>query len=119
MSDLDRDFEKYTSFEYSAGPLENTRSSLDEPVDLLPEYCAYKDEGCSFAPSCLSCPLPHCFEDLPGGQQKLALTERNSEIVRLFTNEKKTVEDIMAKFKISRRTVFRALRIKPGRAQNE
>jgi hypothetical protein len=119
MSDLDRDFETETFFEYSAVPLEYTRSSLDEPVDLLPEYCAFKDEGCSLAPSCLSCPLPRCFEDLPGGQQKLALTERNAEIFGLFTNEKKTVEDIMAQFKISRRTVFRALRIKPGRAQNE
>ena len=30
-------------------------------LDLPPEYCHYRDEGCDLADSCLNCPLPRCI----------------------------------------------------------
>jgi hypothetical protein len=122
MSESGKYFESESIIGYSTGPLESQvsiASSSDEPVDLLPEYCEYKDEGCSHAPSCLNCPLPRCVLDLPGGRQKRSLTRRNAEIVRLFTLEKKTFKEIAALFKISQRTVIRALATQSGRNQNE
>ncbi len=38
-------------------------------LDLPPEYCHYRDEGCEFADSCLNCPLTECIYDEPGGRQ--------------------------------------------------
>ncbi len=32
-------------------------------LDLPPEYCHYRDEGCEFADSCLNCPLSRCIYD--------------------------------------------------------
>ncbi len=29
-------------------------------LDLPPEYCHYRDEGCDLAGFCLNCPLPIC-----------------------------------------------------------
>ena len=41
----------------------------DQPneLDLPPEYCRYRDEGCELADSCLNCPLSKCIYDEPGG----------------------------------------------------
>ena len=33
----------------------------------LPEHANYSDEGCSLAPSCLSCPFVRCRHDYPDG----------------------------------------------------
>ena len=37
-------------------------------LDLPPEYCRYRDEGCEMASSCLNCPPPGCVYELPGGR---------------------------------------------------
>jgi len=37
-------------------------------LDLPPEYCHYRDEGCEFATSCLNCPFPQCLYDEPRGR---------------------------------------------------
>ncbi|MFC2011982.1 hypothetical protein ACFLVU_02510 [Chloroflexota bacterium] len=36
-------------------------------LDLPPEYCHYRDEGCDLAESCLNCPFARCVYDEPGG----------------------------------------------------
>jgi AraC-like DNA-binding protein len=78
-------------------------------VDLPPEYCKYHDEGCEFAQSCLNCPLPVCIYDEPGGRQKLLKRRRAAEMARLFTKEGKNVKELAQLFKVSIRTVQRAL----------
>lgn len=110
MSDLEKDFEKELDFEHSAEFPEHIPTSPDEPVDLLPEYCEYTDEGCSLAPSCLNCPFPQCILDLSWGEKRQAATLRKAAIVRLLTLENKTLKDIADKLKVSQRTVIRALK---------
>ncbi len=79
-------------------------------LDLPPEYCHYKDEGCELAESCLNCPFPSCIYDEPGGKQHLLKRQRDREIVRLFKKEGKGVKELAAIFGISQRTVQRALK---------
>ena len=79
-------------------------------LDLPPEYCRYKDEGCELAESCLNCPFPSCIYDEPGGKQHLLKRQRDREIVRLFKKEGKGVKELAAIFGISQRTVQRALK---------
>jgi hypothetical protein len=57
-------------------------SPLDAELDLLPEYCHYRDEGCELAASCLNCPFPECIFEQPGGKRKLLMEQRNNEIAR-------------------------------------
>ena len=66
--------------------------SRDE-LDLPPEYCKYRDEGCEFAKSCLNCPLPRCIYDEPGGKQRWRKGQRDREIVRLFYVEGKGAKE--------------------------
>jgi hypothetical protein len=79
-------------------------------LDLPPEFCHYKDEGCELAKSCLNCPFPSCIYDEPGGKQRLLKRQRDTEIVRLFKKEGKGVKELAAVFGISQRTVQRALK---------
>lgn len=82
----------------------------DLTLDLPPEYCHYQDDGCEFAQSCLNCHLPVCVYDEPGGKQRLIKRRRALEIARLFTNEKKSIGELAVLFKVSKRTVQRALK---------
>ena len=79
-------------------------------LDLPPEYCRYRDEGCELASSCLNCPLPRCIYDQPRGRQRWLKRQRDSKIVRLFTTEGKDAKELASMFGISQRTVQRALR---------
>jgi len=79
-------------------------------LDLPPEYCHYRDEGCEFAESCLTCPLPKCIYDEPGGKQHCRKSQRDEEIVRLFYVEGKGAKELALRFGISQRTVQRALK---------
>ena len=81
----------------------------DDETDLLPEFCQYKDEGCEFAESCLSCPLERCIHDEPGGKQHFVKELRNREILRLYTTGRE-IRELAAMFGISQRTVHRALK---------
>ncbi|MEX2226203.1 MAG: hypothetical protein WEB52_07125 [Dehalococcoidia bacterium] len=75
-------------------------SDLDSPTF---DYArAYRDTGCSLAPSCLSCPFTRCRYE--GGR----LTDRDSEITRLRAQGAATTA-IMERFGLSRRSVFRVL----------
>ncbi len=79
-------------------------------VDLPPEYCQYRDEGCEFAQSCLNCHLPICVYDEPGGKQRLVKRRRAAEMARLFTKEGKSIGELAQIFGVSIRTVQRALK---------
>jgi hypothetical protein len=86
-------------------------------LDLLPEFCKYKDEGCELAPSCLDCPFPGCIEDHLWGRLKLVKNLRDREIIRLHTIEKISARELSHRFNITRRTVLRVIAC--GRKKNE
>ena len=83
----------------------------DVRLDLPPEYCHYRDEGCELADSCLSCPLPVCVYEEPGGKRHLLKKQRDRKMAKLFTEEGKEVKELAQIFGISQRTVQRALKI--------
>ncbi|MFC1948638.1 helix-turn-helix domain-containing protein [Chloroflexota bacterium] len=82
----------------------------DTELDLPPEYCHYRDEGCDLAESCLNCPFARCVYDEPGGKQRLLKRLRNREMARLYTAERKRVKELSQMFGVSQRTVQRALK---------
>ena len=82
--------------------------------DALPEHVAYHDRGCDVFPSCLRCPLPRCRYDEPGGVRALLNRERDREIRRLRLDHELPVDEIALRFRVSRRTVFRALQHGPN-----
>lgn len=88
--------------------IELERSSAE--LDLPPEHCHYRDEGCEFASSCLNCPLPQCTFDEPRGRQRQAKWFRDRELARRFLSEGKEMKELALEFGISQRTVQRALK---------
>ncbi|MCX7912716.1 MAG: helix-turn-helix domain-containing protein [Dehalococcoidales bacterium] len=85
--------------------------------DLPPEFCHYRDEGCEFAPSCLSCPFPRCLYDEPRGKQRWLKAMRSREIKRLRGSGWK-VSELATLFGVSERTIQRALKEAGGGAGN-
>ena len=79
--------------------------------DMLPERRGYRDDGCEIHPECLTCPLPRCRYDEPGGLNGMLDRMRDREVVRLRTKGA-AVEEIAEVFGVSRRTVFRILTAK-------
>ncbi len=77
--------------------------------DALPEHIEYRDEGCDLFASCLTCPLPRCRYDEPGGVRAMLNRERDHQIRALREDPSLSVDDIADRFGVSRRTVFRAL----------
>jgi hypothetical protein len=90
------------------------RNEDNSPVDLPPEYCQYPDEGCEFSGTCLTCHLPVCVYDEPGGKKLFPKHQRTFEMARLFKNEGKSVRELASMFSVSVRTVQRALRAVMG-----
>lgn len=78
--------------------------------DALPEHSDYRDEGCDLFASCLTCPLPRCRYDEPGGARTMINRVRDEEIRRLRFDAGMAVDEISMRFRVSRRTVFRVLR---------
>jgi DNA-binding transcriptional ArsR family regulator len=76
----------------------------DYVLDLPPEFCQYQDEGCEFAPSCLNCLLPVCVYE----------ETRAAKMEQLFVKEGKTIRELSQIFKVSKRTVQRALKVSFG-----
>ena len=87
----------------------------DDGLDLPPEYCRYRDEGCEFASSCLNCPFSQCIYEQSKGSQHWKKKLRAREIGRLFSTEGKGVKKLAIMFGVSQRTIQRALK----RAKNE
>lgn len=79
--------------------------------DALPEHIAYRDEGCDLFASCLTCPLPRCRYDEPGGARTMMNVVRDREIRRLHETSYLNVDELATRFRVSRRTVFRVLQI--------
>lgn len=77
--------------------------------DALPEYQEYRDEGCDLFASCLACPLQRCRYDVPGGVRALLNRERDHQIRLVRGTSPLSVDEIAARFHVSRRTVFRVL----------
>lgn len=77
-------------------------------ADALPEYTHYRDDGCDIHPHCLTCPLPRCRFDEPGGLRALINAYRDRQIVEL-RQRGVPVEELAQRFGLSRRTIFRVL----------
>ena len=97
-----------------------TSDDQHNELDLPPEYCHYRDEGCEFATAylgyqsrCSECPFPKCIYDEPGGRQHWLKRQRDRQIARLFTVEGKGVKELALMFDLSQRTVQRALKNSP------
>ena len=80
--------------------------------DALPEHQDYRDEGCDLFASCLACPLQRCRYDVPGGVRALLNRERDHQIRVMRDTSGLCVDEIAARFRVSRRTVFRALQMR-------
>ena len=78
-------------------------------ADARPEFTRYRDEGCDFHPSCLTCPLPRCRYDEPGGVRALLNSGRDREILHLRRRQGLPVDTLARRYGVSRRTVFRIL----------
>lgn len=91
-----------------AGPELSVAEGRQEPPDLPPELCRYRDEGCEYAASCLACPFPQCLYDEPRGRQRWLKDLRNREIKRLFSGGWK-ISELAPLFGVSQRTIQRAL----------
>lgn len=76
--------------------------------DSLPEFTRYRDDGCEVSESCLSCPLPRCRYEEPGGLRAIMNEARDSEIIEL-RGRGVSVDVLAERFGVSRRTVFRIL----------
>ena len=84
--------------------------------DALPEHVEYRDEGCDLFASCLSCPLPRCRYDEPGGARTMMNRVRDDEMRRLHYDSGLGVDEIAVRYRLSRRTVFRVLAGAAGHA---
>ena len=82
-------------------------------ADALPEQVEYRDRGCDLFPSCLRCPLPRCRYDEPGGARAMLNRVRDREMRRLRREQELPVDEIARRYRVSRRTVFRALQHGP------
>ena len=76
--------------------------------DALPEHTRYRDDGCDIHPHCLSCPLPRCRYDEPGGLRAL-LNEYRGQQMQALRRQGLSVDALALRFRLSRRTVFRIL----------
>jgi len=81
--------------------------------DSLPEHTRYRDDGCEVSPSCLTCPLPRCRYDEPGGLRGLVNSYRDGQMLELRLKGA-PVEALAERFGVSRRTVFRILGSSPS-----
>ncbi len=86
--------------------------------DTLPEYTRYRDDGCDVHPMCLTCPLPRCRYEEPGGLRALLNEYRDQQIVDLRL-QGVPVDDLAGRFGVSRRTVFRVLETRGHKAAPE
>jgi hypothetical protein len=88
----------------------NEKGNGETPgLDLPPEFCRYRDEGCEYARSCLCCPFPQCLYDEPRGRQRWLKGLRNREINKLYNGGRK-IKELALMFGVSQRTIQRVLK---------
>jgi hypothetical protein len=96
---------------FQSSSLERRAMISDESdLDLLPEYCRYRDDGCEFADSCLNCTFPECIYAQPGGRQQWLKGLRDKEVLRLFSGQGKGAKELGVMFGVSQRTIQRILK---------
>ena len=66
----------------------------------------YRDEGCRYWRTCLSCPFPRCVFEEPGGPARALRAGRDREIRRRFARGE-TAPAIAVRFGLTRRSVYR------------
>lgn len=76
--------------------------------DALPEFMRYKDDGCDIHSNCLTCPLPRCRYEEPGGLRALLNEQRDRQMTQM-RRKGASVDELAGRFGVSRRTVFRVL----------
>lgn len=84
--------------------------------DAFADTKHWRDDGCEVSPSCLSCPLDVCRYDAPGGIKGIKSEMRNKEVIKLH-DQGHTAEFIAIHLELSRRSVFRILRVHKGKQQ--
>ncbi len=77
-------------------------------VDLLPEHMNYRDDGCEVSPTCLTCPLPVCRYEVPGGLAALQRRPRDAELLALY-RAGAGIDGLCRRFGLSRRSIFRII----------
>ena len=93
----------------AGAPLALRRPREDALPEALITEGRYRDEGCDLFTSCLTCPLPRCRYDVPGGARTLLNRVRDEEIRQLRLELGLPVDEIARRYRVSRRTVFRVL----------
>jgi len=73
------------------------------------EQSCYRDDGCELGTSCLSCSLPRCIHDEPGGRRGQQRRQRNREIVNLRREQRLMIGELARRYGVSSRTVYRIL----------
>ncbi len=76
--------------------------------DSLPEQTRYRDDGCDIHEQCLTCPLPRCRYEEPGGLRGMINSYRDRQIALLRDNGV-PIPDIAEWFGLSHRSIFRIL----------
>jgi hypothetical protein len=77
--------------------------------DPKPEYFQYKDEGCTYARSCLACPYDHCLYEGRRGKRSSMTAIRSKEIKRQFKMGR-NVKELVDIFGVSNQTIYRAIK---------
>ena len=72
----------------------------------LPENTTYRDDGCDLHTRCLTCPLPVCRYDVPGGKRELLNVYRD-QLIASLRHSGNTVPVVAKLLGVSRRTVVR------------
>jgi hypothetical protein len=86
------------------------RRRRNEPVgDGLPEQVHYVDRGCEVSSTCLDCPLPKCKYDDPTWYRAYLREGRDAELAGACHNEGLSVFEVARRYRLSPRTVHRAL----------
>ncbi len=67
------------------------------------------DKGCEMAPCCLDCPFPACIREDVGGGKRWLKARRDAGISELRQSAEISIAEIGIRFKVSKRTVYRAL----------
>lgn len=115
--ELEKSSELPQTDETIPGEIEGFPGDQNTEIDLPPEFCHYRDEGCELAESCLNCPFAGCIYDEPGGKQRWTKRLRAKEIARLHIMEGKKIKELSEMFGISQRTVQRVLKTVMGRTK--
>jgi DNA-binding CsgD family transcriptional regulator len=82
------------------------------------EYANWKDSGCALHPSCLSCPLERCIEEVPRGRQRQRMSDRAAAMASL-RRQGNTARQVAVAFGVSLRTVQRALQQHRGNGHRQ